>query len=239
MKDKKNQLKKQKQIGNRAKTGNTSNDKPAVEVLPAPTSTFARSLSDIIKDKKQNRNDNKQARQIKEKLEPKKNQDSKNESQNMDFGVKSLDQLLKEKQEKEKEKPTVSEKQEVDKVKSSNLDSKKTPSRVTELRKKNEKKFKSPAPVPQSAPKTNDSLSTVPATNSSKEIPKRGRETPASPKVEPHQKKSKVVESPKTTSTSEEPDFNDDLAELGIDLADTDTVEPQDFDEDLDAIINS
>jgi len=47
------------------------------------------------------------------------------------------------------------------------------------------------------------------------------------------------VESPKTTSTSEEPDFNDDLAELGIDLADTDTVEPQDFDEDLDAIINS
>jgi len=136
----KNQLKKQKQIGNRAKTGNTSNDKPAVEVLPAPTSTFARSLSDIIKDKKQNRNDNKQARQIKEKLEPKKNQDSKNESQNMDFGVKSLDQLLKEKQEKEKEKPTVSEKQEVDKVKSSNLDSKKTPSRVTELRKKKMKR---------------------------------------------------------------------------------------------------
>lgn len=238
----KNQLK--KQMGNRAKSGQTtSSDKPAVQVLPSSQSTFSRSLSDIIKDKKQSRNDNK--RPIKEKLEPKKKQDSKNEPQNLDFGVKSLDQLLKEKQEKEKqenEKPVVSEKQESDKVDSPNLDSKKSPSlRVAELRKKNEKKFK--PPVTQSAPKTNDSPSTTISslpTTTSKEIPKRGRETPASPKVEPQHKKSKVVEPPKTTSTSEEPDFNDDLAELGIELGDTDTIEGQeDFDEDLDAIINS
>jgi len=238
----KNQLKKQKQMGNRAnsgQTGSASSDKPAVQVLPSSQSTFSRSLSDIIKDKKQNRNDIK--RPIKEKLEPKKKQDSKNEPQNLDFGVKSLNQILKEKQEKEIEKPIVSEKQESDKVDSPNLDSKKSPSlRVAELRKKNEKKFK--APVTQSAPKTNDSPSTVSSlpTTTSKDIPKRVRETPASPKVEPQQKKSRVVESPKATSTTSEPDFNDDLAELGIELGDTDTIEGQeDFDEDLDAIINS
>jgi len=238
-------MKKQQQLGKQAKNGpKSSSEKPAEQTSSVPQSTFTRSLSDIIKDNKQQKRNDKPSRSIPDRQQRKK-EEPKGEPQKVDFGVKSLDQILKEKQDKEKEGG--SNKKESDKSNSPQVEPKKnlSNSRVDELRKKNEQKFKTP--TTQAVPKANEVPSPTTTSTAPKEAPKRVRDTPTSPKVEPTQKKFKVVEAPKTTpataSLEELPDFNDDLDDLGIELDNTDNpvLDGQDIgeDEDLDAIINS
>jgi len=174
----KNQMKKQQQLGKQAKNGpKSSSEKPAEQTSSVPQSTFTRSLSDIIKDNKQQKRNDKPSRSIPDRQQRKK-EESKGEPQKVDFGVKSLDQILKEKQDKEKEGG--SNKKESDKSNSPQVEPKKnlSNSRVDELRKKNEQKFKTP--TTQAVPKANEVPSPTTTSTAPKEAPKRVRDTPTS-----------------------------------------------------------